>query len=150
MVIRPAQPDDLDAVQTLLNACGLPTADLTPAHLDHFLVAWDGDALNGVVGLEPRGDVALLRSLAVAPGARQEGIGTRLVRAVEQRATDDEVRALYLLTTTAADYFRGHGYAQIDRGTLPDPLQRTDEAARLCPSTAVCMRKTLRATAPGA
>ncbi len=141
--IHPATPDDFDAVRSLLQEVGLPTADLTPAHLDRFLVASDGEDLCGVVGLEPRGDVALLRSLAVAPNVRGEGLGTRLVDAIEERAQEDGIRALYLLTTTAADYFRARGYTEIARDALPESIQSTEEAARLCPAGTPCMRKIL-------
>lgn len=144
MTIRSARPSDLDPIQSLLDACELPHGDLTSAHLEHFLVARDGGTLHGVVGLESRGDAALLRSLAVAPDARHEGLGTRLVDAIEQRAREDGLRALYLLTTTAADYFRARGYERIERDALPESIQQTEEAARLCPSSATCMRKKLR------
>lgn len=146
MPIRPATPDDLDAVRALLREVGLPTDDLTPAHLEHFLVAHDEDALRGVVGLEPCDDVALLRSLAVAPVDRGQGLGARLVETIERRAHRDGLRGLYLLTTTAADYFRTCGYEAIDRERLPAAIQATEEAARLCPASATCMRKILRTT----
>lgn len=146
MTIRQAQPTDLDAIQGLLDACELPHHDLTSAHLDHFLVARDEERLHGVVGLEPCGDVALLRSLAVVPDGRDEGLGTRLVETVEQVATDDGIRTLYLLTTTAAKYFQAHGYEQLDRAALPEAIRQTEEATRLCPASAVCMRKALHGT----
>lgn len=143
MMIQRAQPGDLDAIRELLRSFDLPHEDLTPAHLDHFLVARNGDTISGVVGLEPGNDGALLRSLVVAPDARHEGLGTRLVKAIEQRARDDGLRTLYLLTTTAADYFRARGYTQIERDALPEAIQQTDEAARLCPASATCMQKSL-------
>lgn len=142
MPIHPATPDDFAAVQVLLREAGLPTDDLTPAHLEHFLVARN-EALCGVVGLEPCGDVALLRSLAVAPEHRNEGLGARLLHAMERRAHEDGIHTLYLLTTSAADFFRRRGYEQISRDALPDPIQQTDEVTRLCPEHATCMKKSL-------
>jgi len=146
MTVRRARPGDLDDVRGLLRACDLPADDLMPAHLNHFLVAGDDGALRGVVGLEPCGDAALLRSLAVAPSHRNEDLGARLVDAIEHRARDDGIRTLYLLTTTAADYFRARGYEPMPRENLPATIQETEEAARLCPSSATCMRKTLSTT----
>lgn len=143
MTIQPASPDDLDILRDLLRTVGLPHEDLTPAHLEHFLVAHDGEALCGVVGLEPCGEAALLRSLVVAPECRNDGLGNRLVEAVERHARQDSIRTLYLLTTTAADYFEARGYGRIDRDALPEAIQQTEEAARLCPASATCMRKTL-------
>jgi len=143
MTIQPAQSSDLAAIQDLLRSIDLPHEDLTPAHLNHFLVAREEDRLSGVVGLEPTRDGALLRSLAVARDARQEGLGTRLVKAVEKRARDVGLRSLYLLTTTAADYFRARGYVEIERDALPEAIQKTDEAAQLCPASATCLQKSL-------
>ena len=146
--IQRAQPDDLAAVRALLQSADLPHDDLTPAHLEHFLVARAGDALCGVVGLEPYGTVALLRSLAVAREWRNQGLGARLTDAIERRACQNGVRVLYLLTTTAADYFQARGYAPIERDALPTAIQQTDEAARLCPASATCIRLRLQ-TADG-
>jgi amino-acid N-acetyltransferase len=146
MTTRRAQSGDLDGIRSLLQFCDLPHEDLTPAHLEHFLVCQREGALHGVVGMDPCGDVALLRSLAVAPAARGEGLGARLVDAVEDRAHEEEVRTLYLLTTTAAGYFRDRGYEPMARDGLPESIQETDEAARLCPSSATSMQKTLPAT----
>jgi len=55
-----------DAVTALLAAAQLPLADITPAHLEHFFGAWNGPVLDGIVGIEPLGSAALLRSLTVA------------------------------------------------------------------------------------
>lgn len=140
-----AQSTDLPAIQDLLQSCGLPYEDLGPAALEHVLVCREEDALRGVVGVEPYEHVALLRSLAVISDCRNEGVGTRLVRAIEQRARQQRIHTLYLLTTTAAEYFQQHGYEHVDREALPDSIQQTEEATRLCPSSATCMRKTLGA-----
>jgi len=143
--IRPAQTPDLDAIRKLLRACDLPQEDLSVDHLAHFLVCTDGAALRGVVGLEPTDEGALLRSLAVPPEERGKGIGTRLVEAIERRAAQADIDRVYLLTTTAAEYFEAHGYDRVDRTALPPSIQQTEEAARLCPDRAVCMRKRLSA-----
>lgn len=145
MTLRTARSEDLNAIQRLLHTCDLPHEDLTPAHMEHFLVARDGEALRGVVGLEPQGNAALLRSLAVAPAARDQGLGTRLVEAVETHARHRDIRTIYLLTTTAEGYFAAHGYETIERSALPPSIQETEEARRLCPESATTMRKPLRA-----
>jgi amino-acid N-acetyltransferase len=103
----------------------------------------DGAALRGVVGLEPTEEGALLRSLAVPPEGRGAGTGARLVDAIERHAARVGIDTVYLLTTTAADYFEAHGYDRVDRVALPPSIQETEEAARLCPDRAVCLRKRL-------
>ena len=146
MTIQAAVPDDLDDVRDLLRTVNLPHQDLTLGHLEHFLVARDGEGLCGVVGLELYGEAALLRSLSVSPEHQNEGLGTRLVEAVEHHARQQDIRTLYLLTTTVAGYFRVHGYDPLTRDKLPESVQETEEAARLCPSNATCMRKKLSGT----
>lgn len=144
--VRPARPEHLGAIRALLRECDLPVEDLTPDHLAHFLVVHGGTCLRGCVGLEPVGDAALLRSLAVRPSDRGRALGTRLVEAAERTARADGLRTLYLFTTTAAEYFRRRGYERVERAELPEAVRQTEEAARLCPSTAPCMRKHLDST----
>lgn len=145
MQIQSATPDDLDAIQELLATLDLPHSDLTPSHLEHFFVCRDGDDIAGVVGLELYGKTALLRSLAVHPRHRNEGIGTRLTDHVEQYTRQRGTTEIYLLTTTASDYFDRRGYEIVRRDDLPSAIQNTEEAAQLCPSSATCMRKTVGA-----
>lgn len=136
---------DFRTVMALLDEAGLPHADLTPTHLAHFRVLRDGDDLVGVVGLEVYGEAALLRSLAVAPGRRGEGLGGRLVDAAEAHARTLGVDTLYLLTTTAADFFAARGFAVTDRAAVPEAIAGTHEFAALCPASAVCMARRLTA-----
>lgn len=128
-------------VKQLLAACELPYADITPSHLQHFVILRDGAHLAGVAGLEPLGDVALLRSLAVPMRYRGQGFGSRLTHKAEAYARSQGVETLYLLTTTAEGFFAGRGYARIDRDTVPTAVQETTEFQSLCPASAVCMAK---------
>lgn len=139
--IRPARSGDEKSIKDLLRACGLPYADLTPVHLDHFLVVYQDGHLAGSVGLEPCGSLGLLRSLAVSPAERGRAIGSGLTQEMETYALSTGIRDLYLLTTTAREFFSKHGYQVIVRETAPDALQATEEFKSICPSTAVCMRK---------
>lgn len=143
MTLQPAKPADLDSVRALLTDLDLPHEDLAPSHLNDFLVARRGDQIIGVVGLERYNDVALLRSLAVQPEHRGQGHGSRLTEAVEESARKRNVTDVYLLTTTAADFFAERGYSEFDREDLPHAIQQTEEAANICPETATSMHKRL-------
>lgn len=138
-----ARPSDESQIKHLLAGCELPYEDLTTAHLRHFWVLRDGPQLVGVVGLEVLGRHSLLRSLAVPARYRGRGIGSQLTSQAEAYARARRIEALYLLTTTAEDFFARRGYHQIDRNTVPPALQETTEFRSLCPSTAVCMVKYL-------
>jgi len=143
MDLKRADRSDLEAIQHLLSTLDLPHTDLTPSHLENFFVCRDGDEIVGVVGLELYDTVGLLRSLAVRPAHRNRGIGAGLTERIEGYADQNGVDEIYLLTTTASDYFGRQQYETIDRDELPQAIQETDEAAQLCPASATCMRKHL-------
>ena len=129
--------------ESLLSGAGLPSVDLTDDHLDHFFFCGAPDAPTGLVGLELYGDAALLRSLAVAPGARSAGLGSALVTHAEAHARSQSVRGRYLLTTTAESFFAQRGYARVDRGRAPPAIRATREFGELCPSHSAFMFKSL-------
>ncbi len=134
--------DEVD-IKRLLEASGLPTADVTPRLLEHFLVLREGTSLVAVAGLEPAGDNALLRSLAVADSLRGGGIGRQMVSAAEALAREHGIQKLYLLTTTAYHYFTALGYQHTPRIGAPAEIRATPQFASLCPSSSSFMVKTL-------
>ena len=141
--LRPARTADFDAIVALLGAAELPVEDLDAARLDAFVVATEGEVCVGVVGLEIREAVALLRSLAVERRHRSRGLGARLVHAIETEARARGVAALYLLTTTATTFFERMGYSAHDRARVPSSIAATTEFSSLCPDTADCLWRDL-------
>jgi amino-acid N-acetyltransferase len=142
VVVRPARPADLSAVESLLEAAKLPRAGLAE-HFPNFLVAVTADGIVGVVGLELHPPFGLLRSLAVSDAQRGRGLGSLLVARAVARARLKELRAIYLLTTTADRWFPRHGFRPIARAALPVELEASEELGGACPDTAVCMEQTL-------
>ena len=141
-----AHPGDIPHVKQLLAECALPCEDITPAHLRHFLVVRHQSNLVGVIGLELLGSVALLRSLAVQIDFRRQRIASQLTTQAEAYARSQKVRSLYLLTTTAEDFFTKQGYRTMDRNAVPVVVRETTEFRSICPSTAKCLVKYLTAT----
>jgi len=129
------------AVKELLASALLPTADITPDHLENFFGAWSGSTLDGVVGIEPYGTAALLRSLAVASSRRGSGVGSGLLARAERYAMESGIRSLFLLTTTAESYFGKRGYSVISREAAPEVIRNTKEFATICPGSSVLMVK---------
>jgi len=142
--VRQAAPTDLPAIRALLDANGLPAADLSDKHAPWFLVATAHDAIIGSVAVEPCGSFGLLRSLAVYATARGQGVARRLVEAIEARAEGERLRGLYLLTTSGETFFARLGYARLERWELPESIRRTEAFRSLCPDTAMAMMKRLR------
>ena len=143
MPIVPATAADLPAVQKLLAECQLPFEDLTPVHLESFLIAREAGTVCASGGLEIRGSAALLRSLAVAESARNQQLGQTLIGELESMAVQRRVDRLFLLTDTATDYFTRRGYTTITREAAPQPIRETREFSELCPASSTCMTRTL-------
>jgi amino-acid N-acetyltransferase len=108
-----------------------------------FLVAQRGESVRACVGIERFGDVALLRSLCVIAEDRTKGYGTRALSAIEQRARAAGIEHLYLLTTTAAEFFGAHGYIECERAAVPPAIVATPEFESMCPASAACLSKAL-------
>lgn len=142
LTLRQAGPGDLEYVRTLLERNDLPTADVE-SKLGSLYRCYDGDDPIGVGGVEVHGEVGLLRSVVVERSVRGEGVGTALCEALEERAVGDGVETLYLLTTTAADFFADRGYVEIERTDAPPAIRGTTEFEELCPDAARCLRKSL-------
>lgn len=141
---RVSGASDLGAIRDLLEVCALPTADLS-ANLHQFIVAEQDGQIVATVGLETFGRDALLRSLGVRPEFRRLGLASALCSRMLSHAGNQGVSVLHLLTTTAEDYFAKIGFSSCDREALPEAIRSTEEFRRLCPSTAICMRKDLSA-----
>jgi amino-acid N-acetyltransferase len=142
--IAPASPQDFDEVIALLDAAALPVEDLEQSSMAHFLIARDGSGkVIGAIGVERYGRIALLRSLVVAPDCRNRDLGTQLVAKLEARCRSWAMADLFLLTTTARDFFARNGYRAIGREAVPVALRTAAEFTRLCPDSAACMTKCL-------
>src|SRR3954470_21810804 len=98
---RPCRADERAELRAIINAAAqvyrgvipadrwhepyMPREDLT-REIEHgveFWVAEDDGAIAGVMGIQDKGDVALVRHAYVMPTTQRSGIGTRLLRHVE-------------------------------------------------------------------
>jgi amino-acid N-acetyltransferase len=144
-LVEPAGPGDAEAVLRLVADRGLPLDGLRD-HLATTLVARDDEArIVGSAALEIYPDGALLRSVAVASRWQGRGLGHALTDAALRLAHDRGAPAVYLLTTTAEDFFPTLGFERIARADVPPGVQTSVEFTSACPSTAIVMRKALSA-----
>ncbi|MBN1303938.1 MAG: GNAT family N-acetyltransferase [Anaerolineales bacterium] len=140
--VSPALPAESTAIQTLLQAAGLPHQDFAD-HLEHFLTARVGEKVIGAVGLEVYRSTGLLRSLVVHPDYRGQNLGRLLTAQILETARTLGLKELFLLTTTAAGFFPKFGFGLCERGSAPDEIRATKEFTSICPATAVCMVRKL-------
>jgi len=122
----------VDQVSALLVENELPVADISAASPVQFFGMFDGGALLSVVGLELYPPFGLLRSLAVRSSWRQRGLAHQLVSFAESYAAAHGVASLFLLTTTASEFFLRLGYSVASRDNAPIVIQRTAQFSGLC------------------
>ncbi|MFN8356868.1 MAG: arsenic resistance N-acetyltransferase ArsN2 [Spirosomataceae bacterium] len=142
IAIALAVPTDQDAITQVLTKAQLPTQDL-PKGTPHFLVAKDKDTVVGTAGVEIHGFYALLRSVAVEEAFQNQGIAKQLTKAAIKEAIKQDVCEIYLITTSAEQYFKKQGFEQVERSDVPPEIAQTSQFSDVCPSSAVVMRKLL-------
>ncbi len=143
--MEPARRSDLESILALLDRSRLPIDGLD-GHLDSTLVARADGAVVGCAAVEPYGSAALLRSVAVDPKFRGEGLGQRLTEAALRLARERGAREVYLLTETAAEFFPRFGFQPVDRAAIPDSVKASAELVSACPVSALAMRTSLALT----
>jgi amino-acid N-acetyltransferase len=129
------------AILALLRENDLPVSDLDE-NKTLFACLNEGSVI-GTGGLEFFGDHALLRSISIKKDLQRKGLGKFIVAELEKIARQKGIRYLYLLTTTAKDFFTKEGYETVAREKAPIEIKNTAEFTSICPSSAAMMRKLL-------
>lgn len=140
--IESAQSDDRASITTLLQQAQLLTDDL-PADLHDFVIAKEASTPIGVAGLERYDRVGLLRSVAVSAHYQGQQIATQLISRLLDRAQASAVTEVYLITTTADQYFLRHGFRPVHRQDVPAAIQQTQQFSSLCPLSAIVMKRSV-------
>ena len=115
------QTRDLGLVRGMLERGGMMTEGIEwPAAC--YIVAYVGDEAVGVIGVEPKIDAALIRSLCVNESMRRRGIGGALVAAARKAAHTRGARHLYLFANDGREFFSRLGFQPIDAATVMSTL----------------------------
>ena len=85
----------------------------------------------------------MLRSLAVKPQFRKAGVAQQLIDYAFQELKGTGVTDVYLITTTAEEYLRRHGFSKIERDKVPQYVLAASALGNACPSSSTCMHMTL-------
>ncbi len=139
---EPARAHDLAPALELLRRLDLPEKGVLE-QFGRFHVVRDDGRVVGLAGLEVYEPDGLLRSVAVEPTYRGQGLGAALVDACLGLARKMGLRAVYLLTTTAPDYFRRRGFTDCPREEAPAGIRESWEFRAGCPSTSAFMKRTV-------
>jgi amino-acid N-acetyltransferase len=138
-VVRLARPSDLAAVLELLTAARLPVQRVREGFGEGYAVVEHNGAIAGAAGIEIYGRLGLLRSVVVDPASRGAGLAKSLLGDRLAWAESRSLEAVYLLTTSAADYFSRFGFGTIDRKSVPSQIQNSAEFRLVCPASATVM-----------
>ncbi len=136
--IRAARPSDGPAIAAVLERCGLPTDDVIRL-VEHFHVAVMDEQLVGCAGAERIGEIAVIRSVAVLPSYRDQGVATHLVQAVLMRARSGGARRAVLVSAACPTYFTRYGFSLVPAAKLPGEVLASREFDRQRGADALCM-----------
>lgn len=123
--IRKATMSDIHGLLKLINGYAgngimLPRTEFEMSeNIRDFSVAYSGQQLVGCGALHfytpTTGEV---RSLAVDPSLKTQGVGRRMVEALEKEAIENDLHAIFAFTYSPG-FFRKVGFQEVERGELP-------------------------------
>lgn len=139
--IREMLTPDLDAALPIINQAAQAYRGVIPADRWHepymprdeleseiadgvmFWVAEEDGRLSGVMGIQDKGAVALVRHAYVAPTEQRKGVGTRLLRHVASLVEKPLLIGTWADASWAIDFYRRNGFALVPK-TDKDSLLR--------------------------
>lgn len=142
MLIRKSVESDLATLLAIVNDAAQAYREVIPADRWHdpymstdelerelssgveFWVAEEDGRLLGVMGIQDKGDVALVRHAYVTPTTQRKGVGTRLLRHVEGLAGKPVLIGTWASASWAIDFYRRNGFTLVSNRDK-DRLLRT-------------------------
>lgn len=142
MVIRKSKAEDFEAMLAIVNDAAQAYREVIPRDRWHepymsadelakqiadgvvFWVAEDQETLLGVMGIQDKGDVALLRHAYIATTLQRKGVGTRLLRHVESLSDKPILIGTWADASWAIEFYRRNGFTLLPT-TDKDRLLRT-------------------------
>jgi GNAT superfamily N-acetyltransferase len=133
--IRPCRGDERGAILAIVNAAAESYRGVIPddrwrepympaEELDGEIAAgvafWgyeDGGELLGIMGIQPVGDIDLIRHAYVAPGSQRRGVGGTLLEHLMGAATRPVLVGTWAAAHWAVSFYRRHGFEQVDPET---------------------------------
>src|SRR5688500_19230233 len=131
MIVRRADDADLVAILAIVNDAAHAYRGVIPADRWHdpyvarvqmaheiaavlvFWVAEEERRLLGVMGIQDKGDVALVRHAYVASATQRSGVGTRLLRHVESLVDKSLLIGTWAAASWAIEFYQRNGFTVV-------------------------------------
>ena len=131
MLVRKSVPEDFEAILAIVNDAAQAYRGVIPDDRWHdpymsaaelareiddgigFWVAEDEGRLLGVMGIQDKGDVALIRHAYVATAQQRKGVGATLLRHVESLADKPILIGTWTDASWAIDFYRRNGFTVV-------------------------------------
>jgi GNAT superfamily N-acetyltransferase len=131
MLIRKSREADMAVMLAIINDAAQAYRGVIPADRWHepympmhelveeiaagvvFWVAEQEGRLLGVMGIQDKGDVALVRHAYVAPSTQRKGVGTRLLRHVEGLNSKPVLIGTWADASWAIEFYRRNGFTVV-------------------------------------
>ena len=94
------------------------TGEQLAKEIAHGIVFWVGEEngrLLGVMGIQDKGAVALVRHAYVAPTTQRKGVGTQLLRYVEDLTSKPILIGTWADASWAIDFYRRNGFTVVSQ-----------------------------------
>jgi len=133
MLIRQSDDADLTQILAVINEAAqayrgvipidrwrepyMPKEELVKeiAHGIVFWLAEENDRLLGVMGIQDKGVVALVRHAYVTPSTQRKGVGTQLLRHVEDLTSKPILIGTWADASWAIDFYRRNGFIVVSQ-----------------------------------
>jgi len=135
--------NDAGELAAALAAAKLPSDDISEGGRRFWRAIDETGAVIGYGGFEGSGADLLLRSVVVLPARRGSGLGRDLIDALLREAQGTGAKRVWLLTTSAADFFDRLGFERKDRADAPAVVTQSRQFTGLCPASATVLVKSV-------
>jgi N-acetylglutamate synthase-like GNAT family acetyltransferase len=131
MMIRKGAEQDSDAMLAIVNDAAQAYRGVIPEDRWHepymsakefekeiadgvvFWVAEEDGELLGIMGIQDKGDVTLVRHAYVTPGLQRKGVGSRLLRHVQSLTDKPVLIGTWATASWAIDFYKRNGFTLV-------------------------------------
>jgi N-acetylglutamate synthase-like GNAT family acetyltransferase len=142
MIIRKSAAADFPTILAIINEAALVYREVIPADRWHepympsdeltkeindgviFWVAEQEGSVQGVMGVQDKGDVALVRHAYVATTTQRSGVGTKLLRHLETLIDKPILIGTWADASWAIEFYKRNGFTMVSSGDKDRLLRR--------------------------